>query len=398
MLPGAMTNPAFTDPAAIQRLRDTIHATAEFQPHLPNKEPDWEVILAPLQLAPDAARELTGYLRRLQLLTFADFDSVKALLVFNFTRLPQLLEQHTRAGNHRAQRLCVLFRFFLKMAMQGNSLFPQNPARRAQQVQAALESPTSVNDGLLDALLELLLHAETDEPDAGFNVAEAADPDAVVLSEHKKREGLAEWAWQSTHKYDDYKREVLGSLKFQADWAALKRRFPIAKQQDSKGLIRRSPIPEANWQRPTHPPPPAATTHFQVAFDFFCWKWFLYGMRGDEPLPEKLSVTLTPSGTQIFIPGYWNLDYARDLKWREVMKLHQARGIGKQGPKLAANRRQRREQLQRLLAAEKESKRLNLRGERRMAYLKRQAGIAPLTEDRQIRRLLAEALAKQAKH
>ena len=392
MMPGSMTNPDFQDPAAIQRLRDAIYATKEFRSHLPNAEPDWTAILAPLNLATDTEHELTACLRRLRLLTFTDFETVKELLVFNFTRLPRLHAQHTQARDDRGIRLCALFQFFLKMAMQGSSLFPQNPALRAEQVRAALEAPAR-NTAHLDALLELLLHTEAVEPDAGFNVEEAANPDAVVLSEHHKREGMAEWAWQSRHKYDDFKLEVIASPKFQADWAALKRRFRIKSHQDSKGVIRRSPIPENNWQRPTHPVPPAARAPFQVAFDFFCWKWFLYGMRHDEPLPEKLSVTLTPSGTQIFIPGYWNLDHSRDIKWKEVMKLHQARGIGKQGPKLAANRRQRVAQLQRLLVAEKEAKRLGLHGEPRKVFLKKEAGLAAETDDRQLRRLLAEARA-----
>ena len=188
MMPGSMTNPDFQDPAAIQRLRDAIYATEEFRSHLPNEEPNWTAILAPLNLATDTAHELAACLRRLRLLTFTDFETVKELLVFNFTRLPQLRAQHTRAGDERGVRLCALFQFFLKMAMQGSSLFPQNPALRAEQVRAALEAPAR-NAGHLDALLELLLHTEAAEPDAGFNVEEAANPDAVVLSEHHKREG-----------------------------------------------------------------------------------------------------------------------------------------------------------------------------------------------------------------
>ena len=68
MMPGSMTNPDFQDPAAIQRLRDALYATKEFRSHLPNEEPDWTAILAPLNLATDTARDLSVCLRRLRLL------------------------------------------------------------------------------------------------------------------------------------------------------------------------------------------------------------------------------------------------------------------------------------------------------------------------------------------
>jgi len=147
-------------------------------------------------------------------------------------------------------------------------------------------------------------------------------------------------------------------------------------------------LPERNWQRPTHPDLSVTVERFQVAFDLFCWKWFLYGMRDDDPLVEKLTYTLTPYGTQIFIPGYWNFDPARDINWNSVTRLHRARGLDKQGRKLAANRRDRATQVKRLRAADAEAKAQHLRGKTRYEFLKMKSGLALTTDDAQVRRLL----------
>jgi pterin-4a-carbinolamine dehydratase len=139
-----------------------------------------------------------------------------------------------------------------------------------------------------------LLVGETAEARTGNNFAEAAAADLIVLSEHQRREGMAEGAWKASHKFDLYRQDLLRNAEFQRDWQGLKRHFTVQKFQDSRRIIRRSPVAERNWQRPTHPELEVSRERFQVAFDFFCWKWFLYGMRGDEPLVEKLTCTLTP--------------------------------------------------------------------------------------------------------
>ena len=273
------------------------------------------------------------------------------------------------------------------MALQGNSLCPQNPVHLARLVQLSLTSPTPGRDRL-DALLELFVSENSAATRTGNNASEAADFEIVLRSEHERREGLAEQAWKASHKFTEYHQSLLDNPEFQADWVALKKHFKVDHLRDSRGIIRRSRLPERNWQRPTHPDLGLATERFQVVFDFFCWKWFLYGMRGDEPLVEKLTYTLTPYGTQIFIPGYWNFDPARDINWKAVTRLHRARGLEKQGVKLAANRRERAAQLRRLKTADAEARRLRLRGKARFDYLKTQAGLAPLTDEAQVRRML----------
>jgi len=283
--------------------------------------------------------------------------------------------------------MCALFELFTNMALQGNSLSPQNPVHLARQAQLAIESPPTGRDQL-GALLDLFVDAASLNPRVGNNTAEVSDLETVVLSEHERREGLAEQAWKAGHKFTEYGRALLENPEFHADWQALKRHFKVARWRDSRGIIRRSRLPERNWQRPTHPDLSVTVERFQVAFDLFCWKWFLYGMRDDDPLLEKLTYTLTPYGTQIFIPGYWNFDPARDINWKRVTRLHRARGLEKQGEKLAANRRAREDQLHRLKAATAEAKKRKLRGEARYSFLKASVGLAHSTDEAQIRRML----------
>ncbi len=354
---------------SVERLRELIYSTKEFEPHLPASEPDWAAWLADAKLPPVNAEALVTQLRRAWLLPFADFPGIADLLVFQHTRLGVLREKFQQKGNDRAVRLCALFEMLVTMALQGNSLCPQNPVHLARLAQLSLKSPTPGRDRL-DALLELFVEEKSATARTGNNASEAADFEIVLKSEHERREGLAEQAWKAPHKFTEYRQSLLDNPEFHADWASFKRHFEVARWRDSRGIIRRSRLPERNWQRPTHPDLGVTTERFQVVFDFFCWKWFLYGMRDDEPLLEKLTYTLTPYGTQIFIPGYWNFDPARDINWKSVTRLHRARGLEKQGQKLAANRRERAAQLKRLKRAEADANTRILRGKARYDFLK----------------------------
>jgi len=382
-----MKRPSSRSREAVERLRARIHGTKEFAPHLPATEPDWATWVRKAGLAADKAEALQAELRLAWLLPFADFEGIADLLLFRHSRLAGVRQEFTQAGDARGLQMCALFELFTNLALQGNSLCPQNPVHLARQAQLAIESPGTGRDQL-GALLDLLVDAASLNPRVGNNTAEVSDLETVVLSEHERREGLAEQAWKAGHKFTEYGRALLENPEFHADWQALKRHFKVARWRDSRGIIRRSRLPERNWQRPTHPDLSVTVERFQVAFDLFCWKWFLYGMRDDDPLLEKLTYTLTPYGTQIFIPGYWNFDPARDINWKSVTRLHRARGLEKQGEKLASNQRQRANQLSRLKAAAIEAREQRLRGRARYDYMKAQAGLAQATDEAQIRRML----------
>ena len=318
--------------------------------------------------------------RRLTQLAFADRDELKELLRFQEEELPALEKPPN------ARRMGALFRQLVTMALQGNSLHPSDPTQLAGAVRAALLKPARTPRALR-ALANLLVGPDG-SPRSGHNALVPEHPAVVIAHEHQRRTGAFEVAYRSPVKYRDYQAQVEAAPEFHADWQALKRRFKVERYRDRHGIIRRSPNPEYNWRRPTPLNLSDPATAFRAAFDFFCWKWFLWGMRGDAPLVEQLFYAITPYGTQIFIPGYWSLDAARDVRWEEIKKLHAARGLKRQGEKTAANRLDRARLIARLQQADREAKQSGLRGADRYAYLKAQARLSPDTDNAQVRRWL----------
>jgi hypothetical protein len=68
----------------------------------------------------------------------------------------------------------------------------------------------------------------------------------------------------------------------------LKATFKNYDVWDKNGIVRRTPIPEGNWQRERLPHYCNISDRFQVALDVFCWEWFLYGMKRAKPRDELL--------------------------------------------------------------------------------------------------------------
>ena len=321
---------------------------------------------------------------------FADHRQLDELVAFRDGELERREGAFRKKRRKRMLRLCALFRYLLRMGLQGNSIHPSNPAWLAGRVRLAIVAD-KVDTKPFEPLLQLLTDADGEHVLSGNNAAEAADLPMILEGELERQTGTPEKALKQDHKFTEYKRSLLNNKEFKADWRMLRRQFDVKRFQDSKGIIRRSRLGERNWKPPEHPDLGRTADRFQTAFDFFCWKWFVYAMRGDEPLPEKLSYTITPHGTQIFIPGYWSLDAHRDLDWKRITALHNARGVERQGRKLSENKRQKTAQLKRLADANEEARKRKLRGEARMKFLKAEAGLAPETDDRQVRRLLKES-------
>jgi hypothetical protein len=374
-------------PVTAGGLREALLAREELTSKLRDQEPDWGVITRSLGLDAEAEARLVAELGRVWLLPFIHVEAAVDLLVFQQSRLPALRARFQRSGGIRGRRLADLFDLLLGMALQASSVFPQNPLHLARLAQQSLETG-SIGDDRLEPLLELLVQSDGAGPREGKNTFRLTDANAVVVSEYERALGIAEPVWKAPNKFEEYRQELLQSAEFQVDWATIRKRFPLERLRDGAGILRRSPLPERFWQLPTYPDLRTTREQFQVCFDVFCWKWFLYGMRQDEPLIDKLSVTFTPFGTQIFVPGYWSLDPSRDLDWSRILKLHRARLVPKQGVKLSTGRQQRQKELARLLEAEKTAKMKGLRGPERYAFLKKAAGLPEQTDDRQVRRLL----------
>jgi hypothetical protein len=114
----------------------------------------------------------------------------------------------------------------------------------------------------------------------------------------------------------------------------------------------------------------------------------LYGMEMDKPLLQKLSVNITPHGTMIVIPRYWSFDCNRDLRWRTITRLHNSRGVHKQGLKLSTNQKERRKQAEAARTHWAEASIKGMRGEKRDGWVMAKLGMHPDTDAKQLRRLL----------
>lgn len=339
-------------------------------------------------LSKDQSIDFVAQITKLFSLPFAETDVILDLLIFKFTRLPRLRE---KSEQPELQRMAELFEVFLKMLLQGNSLHPGTVVNLAVKTKLCLETyPHFVYR--LEPLVDLLIAKKTGEPKAGFNRLVAADPDTIIKCEQDRQDGAMEHIYKEGHKLENYRQEVLSNPEFKEDWQNIKKNFKVSKYQDSRKIIRRSKVPERNWPTNVSCNLDRIDDRFRAVFDFFCWKWFLYGMKEDHPLIEKLTFTITPYGTQIFIPGYWSFDGARDIDWKQIAKAHKARGIQRQGEKLTSNKLAKKKQLERLFAADQEANSKGIRGEKRYAFLKKQASLAPETDNAQVRRLLREAI------
>jgi hypothetical protein len=397
-------------PDALDALRSVIIGTRSSDPG--SDEPHWERWVAPLGLSSEATQALVSSLRRLWPLPFADKPTLADLLLFLHTRLPQVRAQAQASGDSQCRRLCSLFELLVGMGLQGNSVFPQNPTHIAQQVQQALETPIRA-DPFFDVLLGLLISVDGQSYRSGFNFAQVTDLREIIQYERGRRNGSPEWCWKTKHKYDLFAAQVKNTPEFHEDWRLLSKNFELDRYRDSQGIIRRSLLVEGNWRKPSFSNPIAVyqfpitsgsvegnwrepnlsdlrheDNRFQVVFDFFCWKWFLYAMQGDEPLVQKLAVTLTPFGTQIFIPGFWSLDPARDINWAKVTRLHRARGTSKQGEKLAENQKAHKQLVKQIAKANQAAGQQKLRGKARYQYIKKSAGLVEAVDDAEIRRYL----------
>jgi hypothetical protein len=360
----------------------------EFQLAMRPDEPDWRKLGASMGFAKDRQKEFAKAAAHLWLLPFSNVSLGIDLLEFQYSRLDRCRKGFQDTGNVSGLALCRLFDLLMVIAQQGNSSFPQSALHLARLARESITSQ-AVGGHRLTPLLSLLVDSTGCGLRLGLNTPVLLDPSEVIRSEYERSLGILNAKKSAVYKWDQYCRQLEGTASFREDWCFLKAAFPIERFRDSKGIIRRSATPERNWQPPVYPDLRTTREQFGVTFDIFCWKWFLYGMRNDEPLVEKLTYTFTPFGTQIFIPGYWNLDSARDLDWKHLSALHKARRTQRLNPETDEQHRRRHS----LLQVDTELKKKGIRGEERYRRLKKAAGLALGTDDAQIRRMLRRAKA-----
>ena len=325
------------------------------------------------------AVDIEGDLARVDQLAFADRKELRRLIEL---RAVLILDARKPA----LRRHLALLGILLEMALQGNSAHPGEATALAAEVAACLQKGNRLPRALI--AWEKLVVGSDGAPTGGDNAIRLAAPDEVVAHEHQRMTGGFEVAYRATVKYRAQQAKIRKSAAFAADWAYLKQTFPVDRYWDRHGIIRRSPNPEYNWRKRRVPDLRSAREGFQLTFDLFCWKWFLWGMRGDDPLVEQLFYAFTPYGTQLFIPGYWSLDPARDIKWSEIKRLHAARGLHRQGEKLSLNRIERRAQITRLRKLDATARKLGLKGEERHLYIINHAGLSQQMDRSQLNRLI----------
>lgn len=215
--------------------------------------------------------------------------------------------------------------------------------------------------------------------------------EAVIAHEHDIQRGHYErFNLASPAKFDPATEELLLNPEFKADWRKLREAFDIRLLADSKDIVRRTPTPERNLHQNFHLDTESSNELARAAFDTFCLKWNLYGMQGDTPLLQKVSVNLSPFGTMIFIPSYWSFDHRRDLDWKQITNLHRKRSPKRMGATLAEGRKARRRQFMKMLELTEEAKTLGLRGQKRIDFLLNGLGMDPRTDPKQLARLRKE--------
>jgi len=213
---------------------------------------------------------------------------------------------------------------------------------------------------------------------------------SVADHEHLVESGQYESLVTAAEKFTSVQDDVEKSLEFQSAWKEFQTRWNPSRFANDKGIIRRSlslernfrPQFDVNWKKPQD--------RFRAAFDAFCLRWSLYGMAGDTPLVNKLSVNYTPYGTMVFIPAYWSSDTKRDLRWPEIMRIHRLRSLKKQGKALTEGKECRRGQAKKLYRLDTEGKRRKLKGDALHAFLCKGLGFVEGTDPKRLDRLRKE--------
>jgi len=213
--------------------------------------------------------------------------------------------------------------------------------------------------------------------------------DAVAVYEHLVKKGEYQPFIKSNVKFAEKEIQVLQDKELRREWRNLKQLFDVQEQR-GRGVIRRSMTQERNFHAGWNKLKTGKAARFQLAFDAFCNRWNLYGMEGDRPLLLKLSVTITPHGTMIMIPAYWSFDPKRDLKWREINRLHKSRGVLRQGPRMSESRLARSDRARHAVQLANQASRQGLKGEVRRAMILKGLRLHPDTDSSEIRRLLRQ--------
>ena len=180
-------------------------------------------------------------------------------------------------------------------------------------------------------------------------------------------------------KYEAMEQQMKDNPKRIAHWERIQTLFKLGKfRHHSKGIIRRTQYLERGV-----PPDDFYLTEesneerwlFKAIFDLYCKRYGLWGMRFNEALVERLTVTRTQFATTISIPRW--LKVARDdIRWDIVQETHGNDDLTRQGVKASGNELERLEFLRRIDCATQQSRAEGLEGEPLRRRIEELAGIA----------------------
>ena len=330
------------------------------------------------------SRWKTGLDGRLAARPFCNSEEVKPLLLYLFDELPGVIKKDT---SDDTLLLAEAFAWTCFAFWQCGSAFPSFPENYAACLQEALRQPAKKRSSAAIVLARLLVPVNGAADDrCGFNQLTLSQPEVIRDSEHLIHDGRYEDYLKAKEKYEEYEDCLSRSAEFKADWQQIKDNFP--EQVRDKKVIHRTLILERNWERGQGAEFGDATRMFQAVFDLFCWKYYLWAMKGDQPELLKASVVFTPLGTQIFIPGYLSFDSKRDIDFGKVATLHRARGVARQGPGFSVGRKVTAKLKGLAKLADQEARGKGLRGDKRYAFICKQLNLLDRGDYRQVKRLL----------
>ena len=319
-------------------------------------------------------------------LPFLDKKEKRQAVEFIHDLIETFPKKFAREKSQDTLRLIEAFGLACLAFWQCGSAFPSFPQNYAAFLHQQLRRAPSKRHKEATLLADLLLTAtEKEGGGCGLNRLELANPEVICESERLILDGCFEDYIKTPTKYEEYKVRLHDHPDFASEWKSLKRQFPWLTRVS--GVLHRSLIPERNWERGPGAQFRTKKQRFQAAFDLFCWKYYLWGMKGDEPLLLKPSVVVTPFGTQIFIPGYMSFDARRDLDFKRINQLHKARGVMRQGPAYSPGRIEAAQKKKRVKAAKTQAAHKGLKGEERMQYIGRKSGMRTHGDHRALRRL-----------
>jgi hypothetical protein len=319
----------------------------------------------------------------LKQLCFADLGDTWPLIENLFETVPELLNREPER-----KELAEAYAWCCYTFWQCESSFPAFSETFASFLLEQLRSNQCRNFEIGSFLASLFVNADDRKKWGGFNHPHLARPSVIRAHESLVKHGKYEEVLHARIKYDEFERRIQASAELKKEWAEIKRLFPA--QTKCRDIIHRSLVPERNWVRGPGASFESEGAAFQAVFDVFCWKYYLWAMKGDEPLLMKPSVVFTPFGTEIFIPGYIGFDPKRDLKLGVVAKLHRARGVRRQGAGFSAARIERDAKAKNAFAFNEHAKTAKLKGDARLLFVANKLGIKTKGDYSEITRLISE--------